>query len=146
MDSINWDVVSALANVVMAITAIVAAFYALRQYRASVRIHELEQLDNIFKSAIDAVTNDPPQQWDFASMKRVIDHLELQERRIAYGLFSGRMVDFYRDAASINDEFVDIPDENLKIIRSILQGDLKGYRHIIASLQKSPKTAYIINW
>ncbi|WP_421361795.1 hypothetical protein [Agrobacterium rosae] len=146
MDGINWEIVSALANVVMAMTAVIAAWYALRQYRASVRIQELEQIDNIYRSAVDVVVNNPSKEWDFGSMKRVIDYLETQERRIAYGLISARAVEFYRDAASINDDFVDIPADNLKLIRSILQADLRGYRHLIASLQKNPKTAYIVNW
>ena len=146
MANINWDMVSAIANVVMAATALVAAAYALKQYRASTRIQELEQINNIQKSTVDIMAKAAIGEWGFAEMKVVIDHLEFQERRVAYGLLSKRAVEFYRDAMSINHEFVDIPEENLKLIRAVLTTDIRGYRHLIKSLKTNPKTAYIINW
>ncbi|MDQ1185370.1 hypothetical protein [Agrobacterium larrymoorei] len=146
MISINWDMVSALANVVMAITAVVAAAYALLQYRASTRIQELEQINSIYKSTVDVMSKASTGKLGFAEIKLVIDHLELQERRIENGLLTKRAVEFYRDAMSINDQFVDIPDENLKVIRAVLTADLRGYRHIIKALKKNSKTSYIIDW
>lgn len=142
---IDWNMVSAVANCVMAATAVIAAWYALRQYRASIKLHELDQILRMYSSTTD-VMNQIEQNWNHERMREALNVLELHERLISYKLLSVRAITFYRDAISINEDVSDIADPNLTIIRDVLSSDKRGYRHLIAALKGSKHTDYIINW
>lgn len=147
MDRIDWDTISACANVVMAATAVIAAWYALRQFRWSIRLHEIDQITRMYKSTDEVMRRGGKGDgWDRAKMRDALNLLELHERLIANGLLSNNAVEFYRDAISINEDLTNIPDDNLILIRNILSNDSRGYRHLIASLKRNDSTTYIINW
>ncbi len=146
MNAIDWNVVSAIANVVMAATAVCAAWYALRQYRSSLRLQEMEQITNMYRTTAEVMRQADGKEFNHAIMRDALNLLETHERLIANGLVSKRAVEFYRDAISINDEFGDISRKNLALMRDVLSNDKRGYRHLIAALKKRKETRYIIEW
>ncbi len=146
MTEIDWNMVSALANIVMATTAVVAAWYALRQFRASVKTSELEQILAMYSSTAQVMANNEGKEFDRDRIREAMNLLETHERLIAHGLLSKTAASFYRDAVSINEDITSIPDNTLALIRDVLSNDPRGYRHLIASLRKNEVTRYIINW
>ncbi len=146
MGSIDWDIVSGCADVVMAATAIIAAWYALRQYSVSVRLHEIEQITTMYRVTADVMRQGEVKGFDRSSIREALNVLEIHERLIANGLLSKTAVTFYRDAISINEHFGEIPAKNLNLIRDVLENDKHGYRHLIAALKAGETTRYIINW
>lgn len=145
MIDIDWNMISALANVIMAATAVIAAWYALRQFRASVKRSELEQIIEMYSSTAQVMAKSGG-EWDRSRMREALNLLETHERLIAAGLLSKAAAAFYRDAVSINEDLPNIPEENLRLIRDVLSGDPHGYRHLIASLRNNEVTKYIVNW
>lgn len=146
MNAVDWNIVSAIANVVMAATAVIAAWYALRQYRSSLRLQEMEQITSMYQATADVMRQVEGKEFDHATMRDALNLLETHERLIANGLLTKRATEFYRDAISINDEFGNIPLKNLRLIRDVLERDKRGYRHLIAALRGREETKYIIDW
>ncbi len=141
-----WEIASAIANVVMAATAVIAAWYALRQYRSSVRIQEMDQILSMYRATAEVMRQGDGQDFNHALIRDAMNLLETHERLIAQDLLSKRAIDFYRDAISINDDFENISPKNLRLIRDVLGNDKRGYRHLIAALRSRDETKYIIDW
>lgn len=145
MDS-GWEIASACANIVMAVTAVIAAIYALWQYRSSIKIQELDQIVTMYQSTVSVVKQSQSAGWSEQTMGDVLNLLEIHERLIALKLLSANAVSFYRDAASINEDLHNIEDDQLGLMRQVLSGDPRGYRHLIASLRANEHTKYIVDW
>jgi len=145
MDQINWNMVAACANVVIATTAVVAAWYALRQYRYAVRSQEMAQILEIYKthsSFSNKAASDAPSE---PIIEDILLHFEMQERAIDAKMLSRTAMAFYQDIFDIND-LSRANDEALNMVRSILERDKKTYKTVIERLKGSEKTKHIINW
>jgi len=145
MPQTDWNMVAACANVVIATTAVVAAWYALRQYRYSVRSQELTQILEIYKthtSFNNKVTSGAP---DEAMLVDILLHFEMQERAIDAKILSKPAMDFYNDLFAIEGLSV-AKGQHLTMLRSILHTDQETYKMVIHKLKTNQKTRFIINW
>jgi hypothetical protein len=138
--------VAACANVVIAITAVVAAWYALRQYRYAVQIQDLNQVLTMYQAFRDLSQNATDQPLSEKIAAEALELLEVHERLLAEKLLSKHATNFYRDVVSIHDTFSDMPPKQLAIVRKILTEDVRGYRHLITTFKSDDRTKYIVNW
>ncbi|TBB27330.1 hypothetical protein ELH48_09295 [Rhizobium ruizarguesonis] len=152
MQTIDWDAVSALADAVMALTAIFAALYVLKQYRQSVRLQEIQQILDMYRDAdsiLNRVTTEFQQnnQVDFteSQLRSVINLIDVHERLISQRLLSTRVSNFYYD-------FLDIGRGSDKTnsfhsgVNRFLQENQDEYRHLINSLKSRESTKSLTEW
>ncbi|KQY20236.1 hypothetical protein ASD32_07155 [Rhizobium sp. Root483D2] len=138
--------VAACANAVIATTAVIAAWYALRQYRYAVRIQDINQVLLMYQAFRDMSRHTVDDSLNERLMTEVIDLLTVHERLLAEKLLSKHATSFYRDAVAIQDTFSDVDQPQLDLLRKILRSDTNVYRHFIATLKSNAKTNYIVNW
>lgn len=146
MAQIDWNMVAACANVVIATTAVVAAWYALRQYRYALRVQDVTQVLSMYQAFRDVSREREESPLDEQTMSEVVDLLEVHERLLAHNLLSKHAINFYRDAISIHHTLSDVPEPQLSLLRKILRNDQTGYRHLIHTLKSNTKTKYITDW
>jgi hypothetical protein len=146
--SMNWDMVAASANVMIATTAVVAAWYALRQYRYALRVQEMSQILAMHQAVTDLTrrhTGEGKSALNREGIVEALNLMEVHERLISEGLLSQRAIRFYRDAIAISDDFGSIEDETSAIVRDVLRSELKSYKHLVAALRKRDETRYLVD-
>jgi hypothetical protein len=143
LDKVNWDAVSAIANVVVALTAVIAASYAFLQHLHALRAKEYSDLLDLFKSSQALQSRLPKDNFDEHQVEEILNHLEVYERLISERLLSRRARDFYREFITIGD-VENIPFR--EIVRILLKGDQKGYRHLIAAFKDQDENHPFIQW
>ncbi|MCL6653490.1 hypothetical protein A6R70_14450 [Agrobacterium rubi] len=135
---VNWDMVSALANVVMASTAILAAWYALKQYKHSVDIQELTQMLEMYRDATKVLSESEVKPLTEEKVRSVLNLLETYERLIANGFFSDRAKEFYLEFVALSHS--PTPDHAFtKFTRNAFAESSKEYRYLIKSLKAEDK-------
>lgn len=146
MDTINWGAVSALADVVMAITAIVAAVYALVQYRSAINLNELNQLTNMHHAMADVDRRVEKEGLNQGLATEILNLLELHQRAIDHGLMSKNAVNFFREAVTLRWDENEMSSDSVDLLRAALSHDEPSYKHLIAALKANTKTSFIVNW
>lgn len=145
MQCVNWDAVSACANVLMALTALVAAIYALKQYRHSLKVQEMSQVVGMHQSLAAffaaAASKDP----DEHTIEQLFIMMELHERLIANGFLSSMSAQFYRDAMGIGDDF-SVDERFVDVMREVLKRNEHAYTHVIKLLRNGKKTKVLVEW
>ncbi|MGR9477004.1 hypothetical protein [Rhizobium leguminosarum] len=143
MENLNWDMVSAIANVAMASTAVVAAVYALMQHRHSVKLQEHHEILDLYRASTDLHSKLPRTEFGEEHIEAILNLFDVHERLIADGLLSKRAEQFYREFISIGS--ADDADF-LRDVRAMLKGSQEDYRHLIAALKKNAKTRPFTEW
>ncbi|QIG70399.1 hypothetical protein EVB88_015 [Rhizobium phage RHph_N28_2] len=152
MQTIDWNAVSAIANGVMALTAVIAALYALKQYRQSVRLQEIQQILEMYRGADALITRihkefDQDEQVDFTEeqLRSVINLVDVHERLISERLLSPRVVEFYLDFIDIG-RGIDKPNAFHSGVKRFLQENQEEYRHLINALRCRENTKALTEW
>ncbi|MGO8086476.1 hypothetical protein AB9E29_05010 [Rhizobium leguminosarum] len=143
MENLNWNMVSAIANVVMASTAVVAAVYALMQHRHSVKLQQHHEILDLYRASTDLHSQLPKSDFGEEHIEAILNLFDVHERLIADGLLSKRAEQFYREFISIGS--ADNADF-LRDVRAMLKGSQEDYRHLIVALKKNAKTRPFTEW
>lgn len=142
----DWNMVAACANVVIATTAVIASWYALRQYRHAIRASEMNQVLSMHSTFRELSRRGPADgtEPDDDLFEEAIELLALHERLVATKLLSKNAVAFYRDVFIISNVFSSVKDPALSKLRKLFKDDPIAYRHLITTLSRDPKTRYIV--
>ncbi|MDX0427376.1 hypothetical protein GOL30_23305 [Sinorhizobium medicae] len=128
--------VSAMADAVVAGTAVVAAVYGLRQYTHSVRSQEIDRAYELHRS-VQEIYRDAQSEPNALHLRGLLDLMELNERLIAEGALSKRTAQFYRDIAGFDEDLSTLPAEVIQIIKSLIRNNPKSYKHLTATLKRT---------
>ncbi|TAV98497.1 hypothetical protein ELI24_08925 [Rhizobium ruizarguesonis] len=143
MPNLDWNMISAIANTVMASTAVVAAGYALMQHRHSVKLQEHHEILDLYRTSTELHSKLPKKEYGEDHIEAILNLFDVHERLIADGLLSERAERFYRDFISIGSaEDADF----LRDVRAMLKGNQQEYRHLIVALKKNAKTQPFTEW
>ncbi|NTG48585.1 hypothetical protein G6M04_14425 [Agrobacterium rhizogenes] len=147
-----WDAVSAISDVVVALTAVVAAIYALKQYRHSVKLQEVQQMLEMYRNVESLVVRteadmqhnglDRPTESHIRSLLNLI---VVHERIVSEGLFSSRVEQFYRDVVTISNK-VDPSQPFAIAIREVLRANQEEYSALIDVLRSRDNTRPLTEW
>lgn len=128
--------VSAIADTIVALTAVIAAVYGLQQYRHSVRSQEIDRAYELHRSIQD-IYRDAQGEPNVLHLRAILDLIEVNEMLVAEGTLSKRTAKFYRDLADFEEDLSTIPPEIVQAIRSLIRNNPRHYRYLTATLERS---------
>jgi|GEM_PF-6886947 len=134
--NVDWQMVSAIADTVVAFTAVVAAGYGLQQYRHAVRSQEIDRAYELYRS-IQEIYRDVQNEPELHHLRSVLDLMEINEGLIAEGVLSKRTAEFYRDAADLEGDLLTLPPEVIETIKALIRNNPRHYRHLTTFLERT---------